>query len=592
MLGLLLDAANKWLKKYRKIAKSSPFYIFGTSTTDMVVDEHSGDVHLSAGEAGTQAPVFQYRNLTIEEGYTLTIDNKPMSYEGGDLKPSLSPLVIICSGTLTVKGHLNVDCASSYIPAEGVTTDTSMYLGQKFIAGTKYPNDLFDSVDEKTFNLIKAYATNNIMDNLEVIHAGKGSFVTHTDQAYPAKGGMVVLYYNNLINNGIIRANGGNLPAGDPQSLHQTYGGGTLIICARNITVGSNGKITADAGREEADYAVGKGCNATLNIVPEQPPENQQAASSYMGYNNSTYSCVTNADTVVSFTPGSTSDSSKLYVLNTLATYTLYPSNYSLLRRYADSVIVCLPSGATTWAGYMVNMTQNSCGLYKNNTNIFSNTIGTLAGYEAAYVTYNNGNWSMNKDIAYYDCNINSISGAEKSISISIPTIIRSQEKTQFIFASEMNLQSDTPVNFVASVNTHWTTKLVFVNNIVTRNGNASVYFSVYKKDTTGTETLLGTSASLPITTKSAEKQQYTLQIPLTTGVTLNPGETFVYKYYLHYPARFYSITAHANITFYVGSIETTASQALPSTVICPPCDRTVRGGAGLCIGIKLPEVV
>lgn len=591
MLGVLFDAANKWLKKYRKIAKSSPFYIFGTSTTDMTVDEHSGNVYLAAGAAGEKAPVFQYRNLTINEGYTLTIDNKPMSYEGSVLQPSLSPLILVCSGTLTVNGHLNVDCASSYIPAEGFLTDTSMYLGQKFIAGTKYPNDLFDSVSESTFHLIKAYATNNIMNNLEVIHAGKGSFITGADQVYPAKGGMVVLYYNHLNNNGIIRANGGDLPAGDPQSLQQTYGGGTLIICARNIVVGSRGKITADAGREAAGYAVGKGCSATLNTVPEQAPEDQYATASYLGYNNSVYACINNVDTVISFTPGHTSESRNLYVLNTLATYKLYP-NESALGTSANNITLCLPSGTTAWAGYIVNMTSISCSLHKNTGSIFSNTIGTLAGREGAYVTYNNGNWSMNKERAYYDCNIDGISGESKTISFTLPKSASSSDKTQFIFASEMDLKSDSSVNFVASTGTHWSSKVVLLYNATARNGSPFIYFSVYKKDIDGVETLLGTSDMVAITTKSAEKQQYKLTVPFVTNITLNPGETFVYKYYLYYPARFYVSSSNSSIHFYVGSVETAASEAIPSTVNCPPCDRTVRGGAGLCIGIKLPEVV
>lgn len=585
MLGLLLSSANKWLKKYRIIAKTSPYYVFGFGTEDKVVATNE-ELIAPTTENASQV-IFNYKTLTINEGATLTIANKP---EVTDIlsTPTLSPVVIMCSKALNVYGHLNMDGASTFKPAIGTNPDTSMFLGQKFIKGTSYNNGLFNSVDPKTYSLIKAYAANNIMNNLEVIHAGKGSCKSSLNEVYPAKGGMVVLYYNTLNNNGAIHANGCSVPIVDPSEMLPCYGGGTLIICAPVINIGIRGKITADGGRAGTGYGYGNGAVATLNTIPEQVSDNQ-STTSFVGYIGSLYACETRAQALVDLKLSKNTDNKITLNPNVLTTYRITPVS-SFISSNA-SVILQVPSGVSHCKCYIVNMSSKvDLGVYKG-TSIFSDRICTVSATKARVVYYNNGSWSSEAEDVY-EAKRGSISGDSKEFSFAIPTKAKQAETRQTIFSAELYCDNDIDLEFDATESSKWTSYLYLLNNNNFKNLKPSIYCDLYIHGTDDSLTHINQSEMVEINTKSTDLVRYTLINPLTSNITLHVGESFVLKYTLYYPPRF-AYTSSSALKFYIGYNESAASEPLYSTITCPPCSNIrARGGAGLCIGVKLPEVV
>lgn len=596
MLGLIMSAATRWMKKYRTIAKTSPFYVFGFGTEDKVVTSYE---ELTVPQDSTAQVIYNYKSLTINEGATLTIANKP---EASDniITPSVNPIIIMCSKSLTVNGHLNVDGASTFTPAADAHPDTSMFLGQKFIQGVTYNDGPFNSISEQTYALIKAYAANNIMTNMEVVHAGRGSYKTSGGVMYPAKGGMIVLYYNRLNNDGSIHANGATVPVTgeDPSAIKPCYGGGTLIICAPTINVGAQGKITADGGR--SIYGYGAGAVGALNTVPEQVSDQQQSPM-FLGYIGSVYDCVANAERLVSYNVSVSIIGNNTITLpittDVITTYKIFPSSTG--SSTTPAVGLSAPSGATTGKCYIFNASSSTTLAVRNPAgSLFNPTLCTVSPGAAVVIYYNNSSWSYAADNTYV-ITTGGVSGNSKAISFTLPTRASTTATTQLIYEAEMKF--DIPENnltFLGSAAAQWISRILVLSNInfntMTGSLKPSIYCEVYKKDVSNELTLINTSPRVEITTKSADLVYYTLTNPLATDLVLVPGESLVYKYYLYYPERFKinSNSSNKSISFYIGYNETASSEAMTSTVLCPPSNASARGGAGLCIGIKLPEVV
>ena len=605
MLGLILNSVTKWLRKYKSIAKTSPFYVFGSGTENVVI---TGDGSLPIPTYNEQMSIFDYKSLVINNNSVCTVGTY------------VNPVIIRCTDFITINGHLHVNNLNQYI----FTNDnqTTCYLGRDILKGVRF-NYNNSSVDSQTYNTIRAYAGNNILTNCEVKHAGNAKAIIN-NTIYPAKGGMVVLYYNTLHNNGSIHASGSTV------ADNQEFGGGTLILCAPVINIGINGKITADGG-------TGGGCVASLNSIPEQASDsNSTTLTAYI----SSIPVLKDKQTTI-IEPilsnlekvAARSDYRKLSPLVPNTNYVFLPNtmpeNATL---YIDAY-----NRSQNQTTYITNATVNTFDL-KDATYVGLPSMGTIkpvAGYILNY-TASTQTWSIQEDntLAAY---VSGITGS--GLYKELPTPVYNGLATK-ILSYEFSLNNAIDVTFSpGSQNTTWTLKCylskvkdwIYTDAIYL----PSIYASIYRKNnnvltpicTTNTVQLDNpnstTSALLNNISITELKKggfvnptEVTLSGNLSQLLTVSPTDTILVDLYIQMPelqlpyGQGYAPSNNSLIT-YVGYYAPTmydyqkynkpfapattdawvTKGPYISTITTSQSDISGRGGAGLCIGIKLPKV-
>lgn len=317
MLGLLFNTFKRTDEYLTEISDISNFFsdYFGTSTTDYTVPQNTtitGDTLLKVSDS------LSFRNLTVPatssivttpvygartwtETYYVTTNvgwrmkRERVKTETTDCtKGPFSPLIIKCSGKLTIAGSINADgngglysygglknAQISAVPfdvpntnGQSTTFNTFTRLYTTGAAGTFFKFDSFlcggggcgEAANASANFGISAGGGRNSGTTIAGNYGGGGG------------GGFIAIYYNKLIINGKeygkdpgcevwrIHANGVGGITGTANVSAGGKGGGMLIISARTLEITGNGRISADgacgANRPGLSYGI-------LNNVPQ-----------------------------------------------------------------------------------------------------------------------------------------------------------------------------------------------------------------------------------------------------------------------------------------------------------------------------------
>lgn len=620
MLGLILSNILGWIKSYKNIAKTSPFYVFGSGTEDYIVTD--SDEFLTVPAASTQeganyATIFDYKNLVIPEGRSLSIT-----------ATGINPVVIRCTESLTVNGHLHVNNSN---PRVCVSDDQTKYLlGRDILKNVQF-NYNESSISHQTYSTIKAYAENNILTNFEIKHAGNASY-GNSSTLYPAKGGMLVLYYNTLNNNGEIHANGAMYTQGTTSqniATSEKYGGSTLILCAPIINVGINGKITADGGK-------GGGYVATLNTPPEQ-------VSTVVGANHKLTAYVSSFPAI----KNNAASYMEEPVLTQLPRFKwIGKQRYKLKLVGNDSCCVFVPNKMTDSAiiyieptnnsasqtNYLCNATGNTYFLYNYITKAFIGTCSPVTGY-TLYYDKTTLSWSMLQDdtISAYTSGITG-TGTYKQVPVGILDTANPKKVISYSFS----INNPDDVHFYHTeydptrdlVNSNLWDLNIYVSKRVDWPPSVEppkLYAVIsLKSGNTLTHICTTNTVSLKDITTVQTRSWYDSHkiwnepIPIhltgeiTDSITVQPGDLFVVDLYLQSD---YTGNYGNELLFYLGysyfpvseevdgriyffnswktyrTYKTVMKGPYLSTITTSESDITGRGGAGLCIGVQLPKV-
>ena len=220
----------------------------------------------------------EFEKLTIPAGITLSANSSiPSQYNPAIVAP-YAPLIIKCSDTLYIGGSISANGCGA-----GATYTSAGYYQKIAMDPINFtalsPNK---SADANMYKYMVQYASNipflksdSLYESENAFFYGSGGFApngsvgvysyclatgaTQDNKAGGGAGGCIILYYSHLyadMPNGIrleygvntnfpverIHANG----LGADCSTNETFGGGMLILAARNIILGENGSITAD----------------------------------------------------------------------------------------------------------------------------------------------------------------------------------------------------------------------------------------------------------------------------------------------------------------------------------------------------------
>lgn len=264
---------------------------------------YTEDLYVAAGQTVTLTPpgpgepqkTFQYRNVTIEEGGTLTAE--------------YNPFILQVSGTLIVNGHLNMDGKGG----RGVTSNShsswytqtgALSTGTYTVLDAPYSEADGASVPLSTWKTIFNYLKSDHRLDMDFCVTGAGGgnrygwkrltkYRTRHHGSYGiangncpgsrdwqsgGAGGCLLMVFNKYSNSGPkysyngqdyplnITANGGIVGTRYSEwRYHNTnHGGGYLFIAASSIVVGPKGRITCNNNTED------DGTMALLNLPPSQ----------------------------------------------------------------------------------------------------------------------------------------------------------------------------------------------------------------------------------------------------------------------------------------------------------------------------------
>lgn len=262
--------------------------IFGCGTEDIVFKKSGSfmDLVSSAKNSG----ILEYRNVTIPEGISI-VGN---TYTAGRFGGIAYPFYLKVNGTLTVNGVLNMNGSGQPgYNKGGMHSDEDAYynegysrLGRHYALGVrdkainanlwrqlhhlgeKYP--FFDGQTYfvgagncRSYKWKKATKYRHRHAYCTTPLNSGGDFADEGGKkSSGAGGGFIALYYENLDYKGPnitfdginypahINANGGN-GAGLNDGAPVRWGGGMMVIAARNIIVGPNGYICSNPSRSE-----------------------------------------------------------------------------------------------------------------------------------------------------------------------------------------------------------------------------------------------------------------------------------------------------------------------------------------------------
>jgi len=252
--------------------------LFGESGVDLVFTRSGVFTELS--NPYTANGLLEYRNVTIPEGVSI----QGNTFYGGDVSGS-RPFYLKVNGTLTVNGKLNMDGLGQQGFSDGVKSNHDAYYSENFndlgytlpVVGNggqlSYKNwkNLYD------YGLVHSFLSPKTC----LVGAGSGmsnkykkkssrkyyyrhsqrstalnssGFVWDMNDRTGSGGGFLALYYENLDYQGPtwngyptnINCNGGGTYWGAGHTRDPWWGGGCMIIAAKNIVVGPKGSITCN----------------------------------------------------------------------------------------------------------------------------------------------------------------------------------------------------------------------------------------------------------------------------------------------------------------------------------------------------------
>lgn len=296
MLAIILNVLRKIYRVLYTLVHSKGIdTTFGCNYTEDLFVASGQVVTLTAPGPGEPQKIFQYRNVTIEEGGVLTATH--------------NPFILQVSGTLTVNGHLHMNGKGGV--GETSNSHSSYYTQSGALNTGTYTilnKPVYDadgaSVPISTWQTILNYLKSDHRLDMDFCVTGAGGgnrygwkratkYRTRHHGTYGiangnvpgsrdwqsgGAGGCLLLVYNKYSNKGPkysyngqnyplnITANGGIVGTRYRQWRYKNtnYGGGYLFIAASSIIVGPNGKITCDNNTEN------NGTMALMNLPPSQ----------------------------------------------------------------------------------------------------------------------------------------------------------------------------------------------------------------------------------------------------------------------------------------------------------------------------------
>ena len=280
-----LQSAFSEIKDIQEKGKKSD--IFGYGTEDITFTKSGSFLELSNGYKFNQ--VLEYRNVTINEGVYI----QGNTFYGNKYDGSI-PFYLKVNGTLTVNGSLNMNGTGQEGDGQSHKSNyDAQYTGDYTGLGYELPYlhqstpqlalstwfDLYNYGKAKTFFdgktcLIgagcgqrtkykkKSSRKNYYRHSFRTTRLNSGGSLTGRSSRHSGGGGgFIALYYENMTNQGPtwtdntdaptkgqtfytnINCNGGRGGGGHTPSR---WGGGCMIIAARNIVIGPKGSITSN----------------------------------------------------------------------------------------------------------------------------------------------------------------------------------------------------------------------------------------------------------------------------------------------------------------------------------------------------------
>lgn len=276
------------------MSSGKDYTIFGSGTQDIVFTKSGSFIDLAAPYS-TQN-ILEFRNVTINEGVSIVGNTFRVPNRTDILS---RPFFLKVSGTLTVNGILNMNGGGTQgYPSGSSHSNHDWYYG---ISYTQLGYTLSalpvrtKSISEKVWQDLYSIGSSKPFFNCQTYLIGAGSSkcykwkgsgagtkykerhqVTTTclnsggvtlggKKTSGGGGGFLALYYENLINdgptwteNGItyytnINANGGTtIGVANGDGAPFRYGGGMMVIAAKNIVIGKNGFICCNPSTDSA----------------------------------------------------------------------------------------------------------------------------------------------------------------------------------------------------------------------------------------------------------------------------------------------------------------------------------------------------
>ncbi len=281
MLVLILDLLKRIQLKLKSLITQSDDNIslltFGLNVTENLVVPANTTLTLTAPGPGQQQKVFQYKNIIIEPGATLTCSH--------------NPFILQASESIVVNGHLNMDGKGGPSNSRNSHSDNNYQTGALNLGtwlNLTAPSLVVGGADVTTesWKKIYTYLKSDNRLNMEFMVTGAGggnkyswkkhgksrsrSHYSHgfangakpgnRDNLGGGAGGVLCLLYKKLMYNNKyftinriqymqeIQANGGEYKRhwGQGWAGHN-YGGGFMFVVAPKIEVGPAGKISCNA---------------------------------------------------------------------------------------------------------------------------------------------------------------------------------------------------------------------------------------------------------------------------------------------------------------------------------------------------------
>ena len=259
---------------------------FGNGTMDYTVP--ANDSLLISDLAYRTTLTLEFRNLTVSQGARVRSNTY---YDGTkNVGGAYAPLLIKCSNKLTVAGRIDADGCGGIPDSHGVWIEpTDLNINIPYTTTKGY------SASYETYQTLRQYAAINMLPSIAPFLCGSGSASyggwnaainygisngggTNTaNERGGGGGGAEFLYYNKLTINGKeygvdpgcevwrVCANGvGGWTTG--QKNADGYGGGTVIIAAKEIEITNTGQISANGS---VNRTSGGSNFSFLNNIPQ-----------------------------------------------------------------------------------------------------------------------------------------------------------------------------------------------------------------------------------------------------------------------------------------------------------------------------------
>lgn len=278
------DATIHYLQKSFDIVKDlissgNKSDIFGNSSEDIVFTK-SG-IFTDLVPQTRNRGILEFRNVTIPSGISILGNSSRAGYTSG----IGNPFYLKVNGTLTVNGVLNMNgCGMCGYGSGGFHHNRNAYYGIYYSQTGLSFGEPYITISEQQWDALKYIGGLKPFFNGQTYFVGAGisrtykwkratkmryrraeSTSTLNTGGHPADGrhssggggGFLALYYENLDYQGPtfqgaplhINANGGRRDAGDGGP--QIWGGGMMVIAAKNIVVGPNGYICCNPSDEQ-----------------------------------------------------------------------------------------------------------------------------------------------------------------------------------------------------------------------------------------------------------------------------------------------------------------------------------------------------